>query len=118
VDSIISYNGDEVIQAFEPEVISTIPDAGDVFDTVIQGMVAASTASGGTARDYFGNYPITVASKTGTPQTSGVSENSVFICFAPAEDPQIAIAVVIEHGSHGYMGAPVAKEILNYYFGF
>ena len=57
-----------------------------------------------------------VASKTGTPQTSTATVNSTFICFAPADDPEIAIAVVIEKGWQGYTAAPVAKEIIEYYF--
>ena len=68
-----------------------------------------------TARGTFSNYPIDVASKTGSPQTpEGI--NSVFICYAPADDPEIAIAVVLEKGWEGYTGAPVAKEILDAYF--
>ena len=55
------------------------------------------------------------ACKTGTPQTHEFP-NSTFICFAPVEDPQIAIAVVIEKGWHGYTGAPVAREVLDAYF--
>ena len=43
--------------------------------------------------------------------------NSTFICFAPANDPQIAIAVIIEKGWQGYTAAPVARDILEYYFG-
>ena len=55
----------------------------------------------GTAAYYFGSYPVDVASKTGTPETADLP-NSTFICFAPADDPQIAISVVIEQGWHGY----------------
>ena len=48
-----------------------------------------------------------VACKTGTPETTAEGlPNSTFICFAPADNPQIAIAVVIEKGWHGYTGAP------------
>ena len=76
-------------------------------------MVAASRT--GTAASYFGSYPVDVASKTGTPETADLP-NSTFICFAPADDPQIAISVVIEQGWHGYTGAPVARDILDAYF--
>ena len=84
-----------------------------LFDPIFEGMVAASRT--GTAASYFGSYPVDVASKTGTPETADLP-NSTFICFAPADDPQIAISVVIEQGWHGYTGAPVARDILDAYF--
>lgn len=114
VDSVVSYNGDKVIKGTEPEVISKMENKNDAFKIVKEGMRQASTYQG-TAGSTFGNYPIPVASKTGTPQTSGLT-NSVFICFAPIDDPQIAIAVVIEKGWHGYTGAPIARDIMNAYF--
>lgn len=114
VDSILSYNRDEVIKKTEPVVISKLENKNDAFTIVKEGMRQAS-AWGGTAGSYLGNYPIPIASKTGTPETSGLV-NSVFICFAPIEKPEIAIAVVIEHGWHGYTGAPVARDIFDAYF--
>ncbi|WP_279379003.1 penicillin-binding transpeptidase domain-containing protein [Acetivibrio straminisolvens] len=47
----------------------------------------------------------------------GQSSNGVFIAYAPADNPQIAVAVVIEHGVWGSEVAPVAKDILREYFG-
>ena len=60
---------------------------------------------------------MTVAAKTGTPETKEFP-NSTYIAFAPAEEPKIALCVVIEKGWHGYTGVPVAKQILNSYFGY
>ncbi|MCK5811809.1 MAG: penicillin-binding protein 2 [Clostridiales bacterium] len=74
----------------------------------------------GTAEKVFADFPIKVAGKTGTAETgreSHESSNGVFICYAPIDDPQIAIAVVIEHGVWGSYTAPVAKDILREYFG-
>ena len=98
-------------------VRETIPTAIPVehFETIREGMIQATHDPLGTAYYYLGDYPITVASKTGTPQTAEFP-NSTFICYAPAEDPQIAIAVVIEKGWHGYTGAPVARAVLDAYF--
>jgi len=115
VREVRTYNMSEVIRPFEAQVAYQMQSPPEVFETVIQGMVLASRV--GTASAYFGAYPLDVASKTGTPQTRDL-ENSTFICFAPAEDPQIAIAVVIENGWHGYTGAPVARDIMDYYFGY
>ena len=74
------------------------------------------TVAEGTAQDASG-LPGGAAGKTGTAQTStsGIS-NGVFVAFAPYDDPQIAVAVVIENGYHGYWGAAVAKAIFDEYF--
>ena len=78
-------------------------------------MVAASGV-GGTASGTFANYPIQVASKTGTPERGDGLFNSVFIAYAPANDPKIAVAVVVEKGWEGFQVAPVARDIFDAYF--
>lgn len=113
VRSVESYTRSETIKKTQPVLADTVQADNAVFETVIEGMVRASRI--GTAQRYFGNYPIDVASKTGTPETVELP-NSTFIAFAPANDPEIAIAVLIEKGWHGYTGAPVAKEIFDAYF--
>lgn len=116
VKSISSYyDWRETFSTHTPEVANTLGVDPSIFDPIINGMIQASHDVRGTAYRYLGDYPITVASKTGTPQTNEFP-NSTFICFAPADDPQIAIAVVIEKGWHGYTGAPVARAVLDSYF--
>ena len=75
-------------------------------------------ANEGTASSIFKNYPIQIAAKTGTAETGkyGVSDNGAFVCFAPADNPQIAIVVYAEQAGHGSSLAAVAKAILDYYF--
>ncbi|MBP0979761.1 MAG: hypothetical protein J6C55_03885 [Oscillospiraceae bacterium] len=113
IKQIKSYDNKTVIYEHNPKVVCNVKATPQVFETVIEGMTRASRI--GTARRYFGNYPITVPSKTGTPETANLC-NSTFICFAPDKDSEIAIAVVIEKGWHGYTGAPVAKDIIDAYF--
>ena len=113
VKEIRSYNQDEVVETFESEVVETV-STPEVFETVIEGMIMAAGPEG-TSVHTFDDYPYTVAAKTGTPETKQFP-NSTYICFAPAEDPQIAIVVVIEKGWHGYTGAPVAKKVMDQYF--
>ena len=114
VKSIESYNRDKIILDNKPRVVSEMEDVPlEYFEAIREGMVMASRS--GTAIATFGNYFLDVAAKTGTPQTAGFP-NSTFICYAPAEDPEIAVAVVIEKGWHGYTGAPVARDIMNKYF--
>lgn len=113
ISRISSYNFERVLYEHKPAVASYAGIEDRHFDALIAGMIDASHI--GTARGVFANYPITVASKTGTPETTGLL-NSVFIAYAPAEEPEIAVAVIIEKGYHGYTGAPVAKAVFDYHF--
>lgn len=114
VKSINSYDFSEVLYETPIEVLSDMNMTDYTYETVLSGMLQSSQDSSGFV---WGDFDINVASKTGTPQTSTATVNSTFICFAPAENPEIAIAVIIEKGWQGYTAAPVAKEILQYYFG-
>ena len=76
--------------------------------------------SGGTAYSTFKNYPVKVAAKTGTAQTgvNNHSDHGAFVCYAPADDPQIAVVVYGERAGHGRSLGDVAKQVLDAYFGF
>ncbi len=69
----------------------------------------------GTAYYSFLDFPIEIAAKTGTAENSG-SDHTTFICYAPYDDPEVAIAVVLEHGASGVYSMNVAKDLLNAYF--
>ena len=69
----------------------------------------------GTAYSVFGNYGVAVAGKTGTAENAG-SDHTVFICYAPFDKPEVAVAVVLEHGAHGKYSMNVAKSLLDEYF--
>ncbi len=114
VKSINSHDFSEVLYETPIEVLSDMGMTDYTYETVLSGMLQSSQDSSGFV---WADFDMDVASKTGTPQTTTKTVNSTFICFAPAEDPEIAIAVVIEKGWQGYTAAPVAKEILQYYFG-
>ena len=118
IREVKDYNLEETIETVEPVVLNTVEADEEVWDAVREGMISVSRdTTYGSSRYYLGAYPITVASKTGSPQANGTTD-ATFICYAPAEDPEIAIAVVIENGASGQKAAPVALEILNEYFGF
>lgn len=114
VRSVKTYTMDETVWENEPTVVQQVDATPQAFEVTIQGMEMA-TAPGGTSYAYWGDYPMTIASKTGTPETKAFP-NSTYICFGPSEDPEITVAVVIEKGWHGYTGAPVAKAIFDAYF--
>ena len=114
VKGVSSYNFEETVEETQPEVIDQVPADREVFQVVREGMIAASQPGGTSARSWT-DFPYTVASKTGTPESLD-NLTSTYICYMPAEDPQIAIAVVIEDGGQGYTGAPVARKIADQYF--
>lgn len=110
-----------------PEDLSVIPD--HAWQHTIDAMVEAVHGSRGTARGIGLDAPYRIAGKTGTAQVFSLGEeeeyeheeterhlrdHGLFIGFAPAEDPQIAVAVIVEHGGGGASAAaPVARAIMD-----
>jgi len=96
----------------------------DVKDSTLNAVrkgMTTMTSINESAKEAFKNFPSGfVAAKTGTPETGmeqyGSSSNAVFMCYAPADDPVIAIAIVIEHGVWGRNCIPIAGDILREYF--
>lgn len=102
----------------QPEIVSQMFISDESFYSYKTGMeLAASDFSGGTVSDTFGWYDIQIAAKSGTAQHgSGGSDNGAFICFAPSDNPRIAIAVYGERAAHGSSLAKIGKAILDAYF--
>lgn len=114
VNKIMDYHNQTSVLNTTPEALGKI-DISDVdYAALIKGM--RSVTEDGTASNVFGNYDISVGGKTGTATVSSGTANGIFVAFAPVEDPQVAIVVVIEHGAHGNYAAPVAKDMLDAYF--
>lgn len=84
-------------------------------DVVLEGMRSVTTETGGTAYSVFKNFDIEVGGKTGSAEAGG-KVNAWFAGFAPYDNPEIAIVVMVENGSHGYYTAEVAKEIIEQHF--
>lgn len=115
---VVSWDFKELIMESQPEVVSEFKMKQTTIDAIRQGMIDA-TAIGKTA-DPFGEsyYPITVAAKTGTAQHGDgtSSDNASLICYAPAEDPQIAVAIYVENGAVGGKLANIAMKVFDQYF--
>lgn len=114
IKSVKSYSLDKTIKNDFTSVLNNTEIDKNAYDAVKEGMLRVTEE--GTARATFANYPIKVAGKTGTAQSSSGVDNAVFIGFAPYDKPEIAISIVIEHGLHGSSIAPVAKSIFDAYF--
>lgn len=85
-------------------------------DAVLEGMRSVTTETGGTAYGVFKDFDIEVGGKTGSAEAGNDVVNAWFAGFAPYDDPEIAIVVMVENGSHGAYTAEVAKEIIEQYF--
>ena len=114
-----------------PEVIQdNIMIHPDNLEIVKKGMIDV-TLPGGTAASVGANAPYSVAAKTGTAQVIGIKQNAkynanaiderhrdhaLFVAYAPADDPKIALAVIVENGGHGGSAAgPIARKVMDYY---
>lgn len=92
-------------------------------NAVLEGMRGVTTESGGTAYSIFKNFNIEVGGKTGSAQTGRKDANGKnitnawFVGFAPFDEPEIAIVVMIENGQHGSAAAVPARDIIAEYFG-
>ncbi len=112
-----------LIKQNEPEIVSKMDISYDTYEMYMNGMRKVITEIGGTANRYFGGhetmktFPVKVCAKTGTAEhASGGSDHGAFICFAPMENPEIAVALYGEKIAHGATLAPIAEQILEAYF--
>ena len=114
---VTTYDYAETVYTREPIVLSRVESAEENYEAVRYGMYLVSTQKDGSAVDTFGNYHIPVASKTGTAQIGeGKTNNGIFVCFAPYDDPEVAVAIMVEHGKSGATIAFMAREALDAYF--
>ena len=113
--SVKSSDFSQVIYTKKPEVLSEINIDEKNLEAVKKGMLALTTE--GSVSYYFKNVSVPVGAKTGSAQVSLNTESHAhFVCFAPYDDPQIAIAISVEHGGGGSDLGAIAAEIINYYF--
>ena len=87
---------------------------------VVKEAMKSVAEEGGTAYSVFRDFGIEIGGKTGSAETSsgdGGDVNAWFVGFAPYDNPQIAVVVVVENGGHGYYTAEVVKAIVQEYFG-
>lgn len=116
VKRIVSPEG-EVVKEFAPEVRGTVAVTPENLKVVREGMLEV-TRPGGTSAWTFYDFPIPVAAKTGTAQRTGQEyDNGLYVAYAPYDNPEIAIAIVVEQGGSGSLASPIAKAVFAEYFG-
>ena len=110
VDRVESYYGSEVIYKTEPEVMDKMGVSTQNLNEVKKAMNMATNS-------YYplDGFPMQIAGKTGTAENSG-SDHANFICFAPYENPRIAIGVMVEHGAKSAVAINAAKKVMTEYF--
>lgn len=103
-----------VLSATQSVIAGRVEMSEQTYQTVMEGM--SEVTENGTAAGAFKNYRIHVGGKTGSAQVSSGTANSVFAAFAPFDEPEIAVVVVVEHGGSGNRIAPIARSIFDAYF--
>lgn len=109
------YDNSGLVAVGNTDPVSLIPMKGSTLDAVKQGMHDLTTK--GALAPYFKGCAVSAGAKTGTAQVgANITNNGVFVCFAPYEDPEIAVSIVIEKGGSGAALASTAVKIINAYF--
>ena len=116
-DRAVNAATGETVWQYAP-TFTTVPGGEGVFGPIRDGMMRMAR----TTR-VLREGPVACAAKTGSPQLAdtlpggGHYVNSVLIGYAPADDPQIAMAVVLEYGGGGSNAAPILRAVLDAVFG-
>ena len=115
VDKVLTVEG-EVLEKYQPEIMGSVYLKQEIWDTIKAGLVAVPTR--GTAAAIFQGVTPRIAGKTGSSETGMGTTHSWFACYAPADNPQIVVSVMVEDGGDGSVAAaPVARKIIEAYFG-
>jgi penicillin-binding protein 2 len=118
------------IEKIAPKLLETVPASPENWKVAIDGMIRVMNGGTGSRSQVGAQYQI--AGKTGTAQVFTVGQNQnyklmeaqlserlldhgLFVAFAPADDPRIAVAVIVENGKHGSSIAPIARRVIDQY---
>ena len=111
---VTTYDYSSVVVSVQPTLVNTISMSNSTYKAVMDGMLDA--AENGTAAKVFENYPIRVGGKTGSSQVASGTSNGVFAAFAPFDDPEIAVFIIVEHGGSGSNIGIIARDMFDAYF--
>ncbi|WMJ86422.1 penicillin-binding transpeptidase domain-containing protein [Anaerocolumna sp. MB42-C2] len=112
IDGIKNSNSEEIVKKAS-EIQKRIKLSGDIWNVVSQGMKQFADSN-----EVLKDLKMDIAGKTGTAQESNVRpDHALFVCYAPADNPEITVAVRIANGYASGNAVGVGKDIINYYFG-
>jgi penicillin-binding protein 2 len=114
---IVGVNG-KTVERIKPPPKRHLRISDEYRNVILGGMERAAMEPGGTSFPVMGGFPFPVAGKTGTAERgAGQEDQSWYGVIAPYRNPQIAVAVTVEHGGFGVeSAAPIARAILERYF--
>ncbi len=130
----VRFSDEEELSLLPPKQAESLPVKSSAhWQQVIDAMVEVTSGTRGTARHVGAGLPFKVAGKTGTAQVFGIKQDekydaetlekrlhdhALFIAFAPVENPEFVVAVVVENGGSGSRtAAPMARKMIDQYFG-
>ncbi|MCQ2482169.1 MAG: hypothetical protein MJ153_01610 [Clostridia bacterium] len=123
IDKVVASDGSILYQGqSEPQELGINEENLNTVRQAMSYVVGVAEGWDGTARDSFQGFGVDICCKTGTAET-GFEEirkeysNALFVCYAPASDPEVAIALVVERGEWGAKSVVIAKKLLAAYFG-
>ena len=115
-DQVESVTG-EVLEEVRPAPRRQIQISDQTRNTIMDGLTRAAMEDGGTSYGVFGNFPFPVAGKTGTAERGVQPDQAWYVAIAPADNPQIVVAVTLERGGFGAdTAAPVAARMIERHF--
>jgi len=112
--NVRSYTDNALLEVYEAEPAETVELSESTVAAVKEGM--GDLVTSGSVAQYFRDCVVTAGAKTGSAQVGTTIANGVFVAFAPFEDPEIAVAAVIEKGGSGAALASTVVSIINAYF--
>ena len=112
--NVKEYDNSRLLYVYDDEPLNTVEMSDSTIEAVTKGMHEL-TVSGGVAFA-FRDCVVSAGAKTGSAQVGTDIANGVFVAYAPYEDPEIAVAIVIEKGGSGAALATTAVEIINSWF--
>ena len=119
LNRVVSDDYSTLIEDNSPEIVSTFEISDTTYETYITGMKKVANVSGGTGYSKLKDCVVEVAAKTGTAEHGlgrKYSAHGAIVCFAPADNPEIAIAIYGEKAAHGSTLGMAAASIINAYF--
>ena len=115
LQSIQDPGTNQTLSITEPTVLRTLDVDPKNLNLVLQGMYDAANVKGGTVYSTFKDYPIKIGAKTGSAQAPGGS-HALLVAFAPFDNPEIAVAVIVENGGQGSRIPAAVRSVFDAYF--